>query len=338
MTESFRPVAPAEPVAAGGAARPLALPRRAIPTVSGLIAFEATARQGSFSRAAAELDLSQGAVSKRVRQLEEVLGTPLLRRDHHRIALTPAGRAYLSRATRVLAELETAAEALAPRCAAAGELAVAVSPGHAAHWLVPRLARFRRRHPGITVNLAARPAAADPAREGLDAAVACVPGAEARREGVSALFDEWLLPVATPAFAAEHGLADAAALAAAPRLDLAGRPDLWEMWFARAGLADSAPPAVARHDGLALLCAAARAGLGAALLPPAMAGTQGQGGLLAVAAPVAVQSGRTMILATAGAGREGAAAAFRRWVCAEAAAERDGPSAPAEFSGGHSMK
>lgn len=334
MVERFRQPAQADPLAHSAGAGPvpgppLALPRRALPSVAGLIAFEAAARHRSLSRAARELDLSQGAVSKRLRQLEDSLGTVLLDRNRQHVCLTPAGRAYLARATHILAQLDAASELIAPRRGEApgSVLTVAVSPGLGAHWLVPRLPGFCNRHPGTFVNLVTRTALPTAPEETPDAAVVPRPQAAAAPAGYSeiALFAERLLPAAAPALIAEAGLHDPAALAAAPLLERAGRPDQWEAWFAAARHAGPVRPPVARHDSLALLMAAAEAGLGVALLPACMVAAAAGRRRLEPVSALSIPGGRNLVLAVPrAAGERAAVRSFARWIAAEAAAERDG--------------
>ncbi len=293
------------------------MPRRSIPSISGLIAFEATARHRSFSQAARDLDLSQGAVSKRVRQLEEVLGVALFARDRQHVELTPAGRNYLAGVSRILAQLEVAGEALDPQPPPGCMLSVAVSPGLAAHWLIPKLDGFNRLHPGITVNLVTRTGAVDLVRDGLDATIMARPGA-CRGTTEVVLFEERLLPMASPSLVRRFDLAPAGRIAAAPRLQLAGRPDLWPDWFARAGLACPAPEVGPTHDSMALLYAAALAGHGIALLPSYMIGPAVRSGQLAPVSPTGLLSGREIVLDMPRRRRDlRAAGAFRRWVTAE---------------------
>jgi LysR family transcriptional regulator, glycine cleavage system transcriptional activator len=126
-----------------GSAGPLACARRSIPSIAGLLAFEATARHRSFSRAARDLNLSQGAVSKRVRQLEEVVGIALFGRDRQTVSLTAAGAAYLEEIRWVLAGLEAATEQLTRTAAGVSGIAVAAPTDFARYWLVPPCPPFR---------------------------------------------------------------------------------------------------------------------------------------------------------------------------------------------------
>jgi DNA-binding transcriptional LysR family regulator len=123
-----------------------------LPPLQNLIAFEATVRHGSFTRAASELHLTQSAISRQVAQLEEFLGRALFRREHKRIHLTVAGQVYAEQIHRVLT---LCAEATAQVITHSGEqqLTVACSSGVAALWLGPLLGRYQEECPGVDICL-----------------------------------------------------------------------------------------------------------------------------------------------------------------------------------------
>ncbi len=129
------------------------LPRRSIPPITGLIAFEATARRLSFSRAAVDLALSQGAVSKRVRQLEDQLGITLLTRGGHQISLTQAGQRYLPEVQNILAQIDRTTRELQSNAGREQVLTVGTDPAFAIGWLLPRLADFNRTWPDVRIDV-----------------------------------------------------------------------------------------------------------------------------------------------------------------------------------------
>jgi LysR family glycine cleavage system transcriptional activator len=125
-----------------------------LPPLNPLRAFEAAARHLSMSRAAAELNVTHGAVSHQVRSLERTLKTKLLLRDGNALQLSPQGEALLPRVTAAFASITDAvAELTQPM--AEGDLAIACLPSLMTFWLLPRLNRFARRHPGIRLKLTA---------------------------------------------------------------------------------------------------------------------------------------------------------------------------------------
>ncbi|MCG5262639.1 LysR family transcriptional regulator [Cupriavidus gilardii] len=206
--------------------------------------FEAAARHHSFTRAAGELCVTQGAVSQQVKQLEQWLGRPLFLRTPRALVLTPEGE----RLRGVLRESFEAIEgALAQlrRRGEAGPVSLSCSPSFAMRWLTPRLGSFFRDHPDLALRVHGEFQALDRGRmlrEGIDAAVRFDPGAyrdvHARR-----FLDEWLLPVASPAFAAAHpelrspaDLRGALLLHDASPWDGAGEFEEWSGWLQQAGV------------------------------------------------------------------------------------------------------
>jgi LysR family transcriptional regulator, glycine cleavage system transcriptional activator len=125
---------------------------RRLPPLNTLRSFEAAARTASFSKAADELFVTHGAVSRAIKQLEDFLGIKLFQRRTRQVLLTPAGAVYAAQVRDVLDRLASATQALT-RDEGKGPLAVSTLPSFAAKWLVPRLFRFRRAHPEIDVRL-----------------------------------------------------------------------------------------------------------------------------------------------------------------------------------------
>src|SRR5690606_3157711 len=130
--------------------------RHGIPNLGALQAFEATARLGSFSRAAEELSLTHSAVFRQVTSLEERLGVQLFTRIRRRVALTDAGAEYAARVRHHLEQLEKDTTGLISRAGLGRSLHIAVLPTLATTWLVPRLPDFQRHHPDISVSLSVR--------------------------------------------------------------------------------------------------------------------------------------------------------------------------------------
>ena len=122
-------------------------PRRFLPSISALLAFEAVARLGSATQAAQELSLTQSAVSRQLKTLEAQLGVPLLTRKGRQLGLTEAGRSYVGQVRDVLQRLAQAS-ALARTQPAGGTLNLAILPAFGMHWLAPRLRDFATIAPG----------------------------------------------------------------------------------------------------------------------------------------------------------------------------------------------
>src|SRR5213083_2706368 len=120
--------------------------RPRLPPLNALKAFEAAARHESFTRAAGELCVTQGAVSHQVKALETELGLKLFNRERQRLTMTDAGRQYLIVVRDALDRIAIGTERLVQR-QSSGVLTVSTSPDFAAKWLVPRLGRFSEAHP-----------------------------------------------------------------------------------------------------------------------------------------------------------------------------------------------
>ena len=145
------------------------MPRR-LPQLSALRAFEAAARHVSFTRAAEELCVTQGAVSHQVKALESDLGIKFFNRERQRLTITAAGQEYLAVVRDALDRIATGTERLVQR-QSSGLLTVSTSPDFAAKWLIHRLGRFAEVHPEIDLRVSATMHHVDFAREDVDIAV-----------------------------------------------------------------------------------------------------------------------------------------------------------------------
>jgi LysR family glycine cleavage system transcriptional activator len=143
---------------------------RRLPQLNALKAFEAAARHVSFTRAAEELCVTQGAVSHQVKALETQLGIKLFNRERQRLIITDTGQEYLAVVRDALDRIAMGTERLVQR-QSSGALTVSTSPDFAAKWLVHRLGRFAEAHPGIDLRVSATMHHVDFAREDVDIAV-----------------------------------------------------------------------------------------------------------------------------------------------------------------------
>ena len=241
--------------------KPHMLARRYLPSIPSLLALEAVDRLGTASAAAAELNLTQGAVSRQLQVLEGQLGVALLLRDRHRLRLTPAAQEFVAEARAALHRLDQAALALRAN-PSGGSLNLAILPAFGMHWLAPRLAKFAGLHPEVTVNLSTRLKPFDFTDSRFDAAIHYGrqdwPGVDYLK-----LTEEEILAVAAPALAPIGVASDALSL---PLLQLESRSGDWGRWLAHHGHAGLRPPAML-FDQFATMQQAAIHGMGAALLP-----------------------------------------------------------------------
>ncbi|ARP85155.1 LysR substrate-binding domain-containing protein [Bordetella genomosp. 9] len=147
-------------------------PRQLLPSMSQLVAFEAAARHESYTRAATELSLTQGAVSRQVQALEATLGARLFQRSGREVALTDVGRLYLRELAPALERIRGATlQALAFQ-SGHGTLRLATLPTFGSKWLLPRLHRFYAAHPGTLIHLHSRIRPFDFNTSDIDAAIA----------------------------------------------------------------------------------------------------------------------------------------------------------------------
>ncbi|WP_299664133.1 LysR substrate-binding domain-containing protein [uncultured Ruegeria sp.] len=238
-------------------------PRRFLPSISSLLALEAVDRLGSASAAAAELSLTQSAISRQLKTMEDQLGVQLIERSQMRLHLTPAAKDYVQTARSAVQELAQAALKLKAN-PAGGSLNLSILPAFGMHWLAPRLQDFARRHPEVTVNLGTRLKPFDFASEPFDAAIHF---GQQDWAGVHYLpiMREEVLPVCSPvSTAADFGSLDT--LHDAPLLHLDSRPDAWERWFEMQGQRVMGLQGML-FDQYSTMIQATIHGLGVALLP-----------------------------------------------------------------------
>lgn len=205
------------------------IPRRFLPPTHLLTALEASARTGSFTEAAKELDLTQSAVSRQIRNLEEQIGFELFVREHQVIKLTEAGAKYAYEVRLALRHIAAASMGLRAN-PQARTLNVATVPALGNRWLVPRLTDFSQKHPGMTVNIYTRPEVFDFNEEAMDVAIHFGSAAWMGCHGVE-LMDEAMVPMASPELLEKGAFGAPADLLNFPLLVLSCRPDSWENWF-----------------------------------------------------------------------------------------------------------
>ena len=170
--------------------------RNALPALDLLVGFEAAGRHLSFTKAGEELFLTQSAVSRQIKELEEQLGVELFQRRHRALALTDAGKSFYASAAQVLTTMRAATDRLRAQAGKKG-LSVTTTHSFAALWLIPRLAGFTRSHPGVDVRIMADTRVQDLDRDGLDLAIRHGPASLAGSNAVR-LMGERVFPVCSP--------------------------------------------------------------------------------------------------------------------------------------------
>jgi LysR family glycine cleavage system transcriptional activator len=207
--------------------------RQRLPQLNALKAFEAAARHESFTRAAEELFVTQGAVSHQVKALETELGIKLFNRERQRLVITEAGRNYLAVVRDAFDRIALGTERLLQQ-QTAGALTVSTSPDFAAKWLVHRLGHFAESHPEIDLRVSATLHHVDFAREEVDLAVRHGDGNWPGLDTVR-LSSEQLFAVCSPKLVADRRLRKPADILKCPLIHLDDRKD-WSSWLEAAGV------------------------------------------------------------------------------------------------------
>lgn len=270
--------------------------RRRLPSTQALACFEAAARHQSFTRAAQELSLTQGAVSRQVALLQAQLGVALFRRTRHGMALTPAGHDYARRVAQRLTALERDTLDLIGRRGEGEAVTLACVPTLATRWLIPRLPLLAQDHPHLLLHLEARSRPFLFGDDPIDAAVfAGTPEQAAQWAGTRAtlLFAEESLPVCSPALLKGGRSLTPRAIAALPLLQPSTRPQAWRQWFDRQGVQAEGAMAGPRYELFSMQAAAAECGLGVALVPRLLVEQELARGSLVVACDRPVQGERS---------------------------------------------
>ena len=285
-----------------------------------LHAFEAAARHASFTRAAAELGLTQAAVSYHIRRLEERLGTPLFTRHGRGLALTDTGVRLASEVVDAFGRLRAAVGVETD--SASHILSVASVPTFATHWLAPRLGAFQAAHPDIAVRLATSIEMGDRVDDQLtaDVEIRSGLGGFSSRLAVHKLLDVRLACVVAPSQAAS--LQHPADVLSLP---LIGMTVSWNAWFEAVGV--DAPARLRKpapdFDNQVASAQAAATGLGAALVTPDFFAGDLAAGRLVAPFPVVVDRGKGYWLVHAPEQRHRPKIrAFRDWIIAAAAGTR----------------
>ncbi len=240
--------------------------KRILPSLTALQYFEASVRHMSFTRAARELNVTQSAVSRQIRQLEDYVGRPLFRRLKQRLVLTEPGESYAAAVRDLLDRAEAATLQLMAYGSGGGVLTVALLPTFGSRWLVPRLGDFTSRHPDIQLNLVTQVRPFDFAGSEIDVAIhfgsEIWPGAICRQ-----LMGEVVVPVAAPSLLGGARLARPQDVGRYTLLQHMTRPQAWQEWLRACGAEDIDGRRGPRFEQIHMVIQAAIAGLGLAVLP-----------------------------------------------------------------------
>jgi len=262
--------------------------------LASLRVFVATAEQLSFSRAAAILGVTIGAVSMQIRALEEYLSAPLFRRRGRVVHLTGEGERLLPKVKASLEALERAVDE-ARVDGRSGPLMVSMLASFLQQWLLPRMPDFNERHPDIDLRLHTSASLVDFLRSEVQIAIRFGtgqwPGLHAEK-----LLDEWLVPVCTPKLLARHGPVSTLADLKKYRL-LHSTSEPWRAWSDKPTLDIEWAPSGASFDDSVALIRAAEAGQGLVLSRWSLVEREIESGRLAVASKKIVPTDRAYYVA-----------------------------------------
>ena len=266
----------------------LLLQRRLFPSMSMLLAFDSAARTGSFSAAARELNLTQGAISRQIHALENQLDVNLFKRVGKTVQLTEMGKIYVQEIHAALRTIRNASlDAITSPLS--GILNLAVLPTFGTRWLMPRFPSFLKKHPDITVNFVTKLTPFDFQSENLHSAIHF--GEPDWPNTISTfLMGEKAVPVCSPNFQEQHPIKNAKDMSSLPLLHLTSRPNAWKDWFALNNIV------LPQNHGMlfeqfSIVIQAALASIGMALLPIFLIQSELDRGELVIIQDIPLQSG-----------------------------------------------
>jgi LysR family glycine cleavage system transcriptional activator len=295
---------------------------RSLPPLNALRAFEAAGRLGSFTRAAAELNVTHSAISRHVRGLEKRLNVHLFRIENIGVVLTDQGSTYLAEITPALDQIAQATEALSvpPK----GTVTLTTESTLAQKWLVPRLGNLRNRHPEIDLRISVSPQVMDIDAHDFDMAIRYLRSEP--KEGFDLLSPSLVRAYAAPDFAPlVDGKLNLSGIAAGPLIEEATFR-LWPEWFSQAGLQDVQHLNLPHPLSALLAIQSAVARLGAVLMDKHLCEPEIQSGALVELSPVEIACGGYYLAVNVSAGRRKAVRAVRQWLLDEFAYVEGSPT------------
>ena len=299
---------------------------RQLPPLKALRAFEAAARHLSFTKAAQEMNVTQAAISHQVKTLEDSLQIQLFRRFNRRLMLTDAGQTYLPQLTEALDRIDAATRRLRA-VDDSGDLKVSVATSVAAKWLLPRLVRFRQKHPDIDVSVSASDKLVDFNRDDIDMGIrygyGVYPGLR-----VDKLMQDTVFPVCSPALLqGPLPLREPADLKHHTLLheewgEMINAPD-WRAWLTAAGVTDVNPARGPGYSHSSLSLQSAIDGHGVSLARSSLVALDLEAGrLVQPFGPALPTHFACYVVSPEAAAERPKIKAFRDWLLEQAAADR----------------
>lgn len=231
-------------------------------SLNSLRAFEATARLRSFSGAAEELSVTHGAISRHVKQLEEILGVPLLQRGAGGVVTTEQGQRLLDALSRAFALIQSGLEELRP-----GPVTLSCSESIMMYWLLPRLGRIEQALPSVELRFNTGSGPVDFVRDNVSVAIRLSSIAAPEDAVVSDCAPEWIGPVCSPQYQRTARIKSVADLRRARLIASRTRPHAWTDWWQLCGDTGSELQIAESFAHFYLLIQAAKCGLGVANVP-----------------------------------------------------------------------
>jgi LysR family transcriptional regulator, glycine cleavage system transcriptional activator len=252
--------------------------RSRLPPLNAIKAFEAAARLGSFTRAAGELGVTHGAVSRQIRLLEDWLGTQLFVRTSRNAVPTQAGADLLAETGLLLDRLAAVSRRLQNHAPATGMLRVSALPTFAMRWLIPRLPEFQRDHPNLELRIVTASTPAEQFRMEVDAVIS----GPSRQPGWARnrFLGEAYLPLLSPNLMRERPLRASVDLTRHTLLHAATRREMWLRWLAAADLPELKPDREQIFEHFYFAIQAALEGLGVIMGPVALVSDELRSGRL----------------------------------------------------------
>jgi LysR family transcriptional regulator, glycine cleavage system transcriptional activator len=287
-------------------------PRRFLPSIASLRAIEALDRLGSASAVAAELSLTQSAISRQLQALERQIGIELILRDNKKLSLTDAAQDYASEVRHALNQIAQASLRL-QSAPLGGALNLAILPTFGMRWLMPRLPDFARLHPDVTINMTTRLEPFNFAAEAFDAALHFGVGDWVGTDHLL-LKNEQIIPVCAPELA-QSDLQDL------PLLHIQTRPLAWQHWFEQHDI-QSDDQNGTMYDQFSTITQAALHGLGVALMPDYLVEQDLATGRLVAPFGAAIEAqGAYYLVWPQSKSRDPALTMFRDWLATQAQPE-----------------
>jgi len=287
------------------------------PPLAALRAFESAARHRSFTKAGEELFLTQSAVSRHVRNIEEYFGVPLFFRNHRAVTLTPEGEMYMRELVEAFSRIDLATR----RVKHSGRqdiLNLHAYTTFAMQWLIPRLKKFHDTNPEVDVRLTASVQPIDFKRDDIHCAIRTAPGDWGREIRADKLFDSWLIPVGAPHAEAEWPLRQPGDLRHVTLLHSLARAGDWRLWLDAAGEHDVDADRGLKFESSAMAYLAAQQGIGIAIAQSFLVQEELRKGSLVQIFPQTTRSDRTYyFLSSPRYLGHFALEVFREWLLAE---------------------